>query len=107
MTGLRVGALVGRARARHAGLALRPARPGARSSTPAALAARGRPATPPSGVLALADVPTPRGLVRLSEPATADDYARVLYAALREADALALTDGARRAAATARASAPR
>jgi L-threonylcarbamoyladenylate synthase len=44
-----------------------------------------------TGVLALADVPTPPGHVRLSEPTTVDDYARVLYAALREADALALT----------------
>ena len=44
------------------------------------------------GLLALADVPTPVGVVRLSEPATADDYARVLYAALREADALGLAE---------------
>ena len=43
-----------------------------------------------TGLLALASVPTPSGLVRLSEPATTDDYARVLYAALREADALGL-----------------
>ena len=42
-------------------------------------------------LLALDEVPTPTGLVRLSAPATADDYARVLYAALREADALGLT----------------
>lgn len=33
----------------------------------------------------------PDGLVRLSAPADASDYGRVLYAALREADALALT----------------
>ena len=44
-----------------------------------------------TGVLALAAVPTPDGLVRLSAPADASDYGRVLYAALREADALALT----------------
>ena len=44
------------------------------------------------GVLALADVPTPGGHVRLSAPATADEYARVLYAALREADALGLAE---------------
>ncbi len=43
------------------------------------------------GVLALASVPTPIGMVRLSAPETNDDYARVLYAALREADALQLT----------------
>ncbi len=44
-----------------------------------------------TGLLALASVPTPKGLVRLSEPVTADDFARVLYAALREADALGLS----------------
>ena len=52
-------------------------------------------ATPPddasTGVLALAEVPTPVALVRLSAPEDADAYARVLYAALREADALGLT----------------
>jgi L-threonylcarbamoyladenylate synthase len=42
------------------------------------------------GLLALAEVGTPPGIVRLSAPATAEDYARVLYAALREADALGL-----------------
>jgi L-threonylcarbamoyladenylate synthase len=50
----------------------------------------GRDAT--VGVLALAGVPTPLGLVRLSEPATVEDYARVLYSALREADALDLAE---------------
>ena len=45
---------------------------------------------PPAGLLALAGVPTPPGVVRLSAPETVDDYARVLYAALREADALHL-----------------
>lgn len=44
------------------------------------------------GVLALAGVPTPSGHVRLSAPETTDDYARVLYAALREADALGLAE---------------
>ncbi len=44
-----------------------------------------------TGLLALADVPTPAGIVRLAAPTTADDYARVLYSALREADALQLT----------------
>ena len=45
---------------------------------------------PPAGLLALAGVPTPPGVVRLSAPETVDDFARVLYAALREADALHL-----------------
>jgi L-threonylcarbamoyladenylate synthase len=42
------------------------------------------------GVLALASVETPVGMVRLSAPASNDEYAHVLYAALREADALQL-----------------
>ena len=42
------------------------------------------------GVLALASIPTPVGMVRLSAPTSNDDYAHVLYAALREADALQL-----------------
>jgi L-threonylcarbamoyladenylate synthase len=43
-----------------------------------------------TGVLALADIATPHGAVRLSAPATNEDYARALYSALREADALQL-----------------
>jgi len=42
------------------------------------------------GLLALSSVPTPRGVVRLSAPESAAEYARVLYSALREADALEL-----------------
>lgn len=42
------------------------------------------------GLLALAAVPTPSGVVRLAVPRDAQEYARVLYAALREADALQL-----------------
>jgi L-threonylcarbamoyladenylate synthase len=36
------------------------------------------------------DVPTPPGWVRLASPRDGDEYARALYAALREADALGL-----------------
>ena len=43
------------------------------------------------GVLALASTETPIGMVRLSAPTSNDEYAHVLYAALREADALQLT----------------
>ena len=43
-----------------------------------------------SGLLALAAVPTPDGMVRLSAPHDSAEYARVLYAALRQADALGL-----------------
>ena len=59
---------------------------------PDALAARrGAPDDASVGVLAPAHVPTPIGLVRLSAPESPEDYARVLYAALREADALGLS----------------
>lgn len=60
------------------------------------LAAEGRRTQPPEpgdariGLLALAGITTPPGLVRLSAPPTAQAYAQVLYAALREADALGL-----------------
>jgi L-threonylcarbamoyladenylate synthase len=46
--------------------------------------------TPTVGLLAPADLGTPPGLVRLSAPRSVEEYARVLYAALREADALGL-----------------
>ncbi|MDO9484892.1 MAG: L-threonylcarbamoyladenylate synthase [Actinomycetota bacterium] len=42
------------------------------------------------GLLASADITTPIGLVRLAEPTSTDEYARILYWALREADALEL-----------------
>jgi L-threonylcarbamoyladenylate synthase len=60
----------------------------------AALARRERhPADGPldhrlDGLLGTADVETPPGVVRLSAPRDAAEYAQVLYAALREADAL-------------------
>jgi L-threonylcarbamoyladenylate synthase len=38
------------------------------------------------GFIALADVTTPDGVVRLAAPKSADEFARVLYAALRAAD---------------------
>ena len=38
------------------------------------------------GFLAMADVETPVGVVRLAAPKTHEEYARVLYAALRDAD---------------------
>ena len=44
-----------------------------------------------TGLLALAEIPTPPGIVRVAAPTSVDEYARVLYAVLREADALALT----------------
>lgn len=43
--------------------------------------------TAPVALLAPAGVPTPPGVTRLAAPQDATDYARALYAALREADA--------------------
>ena len=55
---------------------------------PTRLAADGE--KPTTGLLALADVPTPAGVVRLSAPESIAQLAAVLYASLREADALGL-----------------
>jgi L-threonylcarbamoyladenylate synthase len=38
------------------------------------------------GFIAMADLVTPDGVVRLAAPISHDDFGRVLYAALREAD---------------------
>jgi L-threonylcarbamoyladenylate synthase len=46
---------------------------------------------PPPGLIAPVSVPTPEGWIRLAGPATAEEYARVLYAALRSADEHGLT----------------
>ncbi len=43
-----------------------------------------------AGLIATQDLPTPAGMVRLMAPADSRDYARRLYWALREADALRL-----------------
>lgn len=42
------------------------------------------------GLIAMSDVPTPQGAIRLCEPVTLQDFARALYAALRKADELDL-----------------
>jgi len=42
------------------------------------------------GFIALADVATPPGAIRLASPASTTEYARTLYSALREADSLGL-----------------
>ena len=47
-------------------------------------------ADPTVGIIALASVPTPPGIVRLCAPHNNDDYAASLYRALREADSLKL-----------------
>jgi L-threonylcarbamoyladenylate synthase len=42
--------------------------------------------SPGDGYIALINVPTPSGAIRLSSPSDNNDYARTLYSALREAD---------------------
>lgn len=43
------------------------------------------------GFIALSDIPTPVGVIRLASPADVDEFARVLYQALRQADDEGLT----------------
>lgn len=52
---------------------------------------RGLPAAG-AGLIALADVATPPGVVRLASPATPREFASVLYRGLRDADAMGLLD---------------
>jgi len=44
------------------------------------------------GFMALADIPTPLGVLRLASPKDSDEFARVLYTALRQADSDGLTE---------------
>ena len=48
-------------------------------------------AKPGDGFIALSSVESPTGVIRLATPSSADEYARILYAALREGDARGLT----------------
>jgi L-threonylcarbamoyladenylate synthase len=41
---------------------------------------------PGDGFIALADIPTPDGVIRLAEPKSAESFAHLLYAALRDGD---------------------
>jgi L-threonylcarbamoyladenylate synthase len=43
------------------------------------------------GFIAMKDVVTPDGVIRLASPASVEEYARILYASLREADARGLS----------------
>ena len=43
------------------------------------------------GFIALSDIPTPDGVIRLASPVNNEDFARVLYAALRSADEQSLS----------------
>jgi len=41
---------------------------------------------PGDGYIAMSDKPTPAGVIRLASPETVEEYARILYASLRDAD---------------------
>lgn len=47
---------------------------------------------PGNGLIAMADVATPEGVIRLAAPKTLEEFARILYSALREADAQKLAE---------------
>ncbi len=49
-------------------------------------------AKPGQGYIALANIPTPPGSIRLASPLDSDEYARLLYASLRKADLLHLAE---------------
>jgi len=57
---------------------------------PAAKVVLDQPPIAGQGFIAMADVATPEGVVRLAAPKSDEDFARVLYAALRAADELGL-----------------
>jgi L-threonylcarbamoyladenylate synthase len=52
----------------------------------------GVPALPGDGFLALAEIPTPIGTVRLASPKDDEEYAQVLYSALRLGDQVGLNN---------------
>jgi L-threonylcarbamoyladenylate synthase len=43
-----------------------------------------------SGFIALADIETPQGVIRLASPRSVEEFAQILYSALREADHMSL-----------------
>lgn len=49
------------------------------------------PVTTGDGLIAMSDIPTPDGVVRLASPSTVEEYAHDLYHSLREADRLGLS----------------
>lgn len=59
--------------------------------SPLAVVVLDQDSRPGDGLLAPAHYPTPEGVVRLLEAGTAEDYARDLYASLRQADELGLS----------------
>jgi len=46
---------------------------------------------PGDGYIAMSNQPTPAGVIRLASPQTIEEYARILYASLRDGDAQKLS----------------
>ena len=59
--------------------------------SPRATVVLNREARSGEGFIAMKDVVTPEGVIRLASPASVEEYARTLYAALRDGDAQALS----------------
>ncbi len=59
--------------------------------SPAATVVLDQTPVPGQGFIAMADLETPEGVVRLAAPNTHDQFAHLMYEALREADKLGLT----------------
>lgn len=49
-------------------------------------------ATPGQGLIAQSGIKTPKGVIRLASPSTDEEFARILYAALRDGDSRGLTE---------------
>ncbi len=61
-----------------------------RHYSPRAKVVADREAESGEGFIALSDIPTPKGAIRLSAPDSIEDYARSLYSALRKGDSAGL-----------------
>ncbi len=61
-----------------------------RHYSPRAKVVADREAVSGEGFIALSDIPTPKGAIRLSAPDSIEDYARSLYSALRKGDSVGL-----------------
>ncbi|CAB5061444.1 MAG: threonylcarbamoyl-AMP synthase [Actinobacteria bacterium] len=60
--------------------------------SPAAKVYLDQPPQSGQGFIALADIPTPDGVIRLAAPSNNEEFARMLYVALREADLQGLSE---------------
>ena len=53
---------------------------------PAAIVVLDATPQPGDGYIAMSDKPTPAGVIRLASPQSIEEYARILYSSLRDAD---------------------